>query len=589
MILLHRPTREYVIPVSRTLLSIRFEAQVDFNKDWVVVYWNRFYESVRYQSPCRFLGGDGELDSFLCELETNEATKYLRYYFASTDGAVYCGAEGLCASEPETCFEYLGTNECDVFTTPDWAKGAIVYQVFPERFENGNPALTPAGAEPWGSKPTRENFMGGDLAGILKKLDHIASLQVGILYLNPIFKSPSNHKYDTEDYYSIDPAFGTLEDLKMLTKACHARGIRVLLDGVFNHCGFYFAPFQDVLKKGESSAYKDWFFVDSYPVSTDPLNYDCVGYYKWMPKMRMKNPEVRKFFLDVGAYWLREADIDGWRLDVADEVDFTFWQEFRRAMHAIKPDALLIGESWKDAGDMLRGDQMDSVMNYLFRSDLIGFFVNNEPAARFDARLQRLQWIYPQAAQQTLYNLIGSHDTERFLTLCGGDKRKLMLAAAFQMAYSGMPAVYYGDEIGMFGENDPDCRKAMEWAMVDEALFSYYRKLAALRTQEAALRLGDIHTVHVSDQSYAFSRHLGAETIYAVFNRSGETLRLTIPALECEKASARLLLSGESVALKDIDDNDRFYRSDRMRYRSSFSVVLPAYGAEYLKIKEETV
>lgn len=589
MTILHRPTREYVIPVSRYKLSIRFECQPDWNKDWNVVYWNRFNESVRYRRSCHFLGGDGMLDSFICDLETDESTKYLRYYIASSDETVFCGANGVVTAPPEACFEYLYTNERDIFQTPDWAKGAILYQVFPERFENSDPELTPSVAETWGSKPTRENFMGGDLRGIIRRLDHLVALHVDILYLTPIFKSPSNHKYDTADYFSIDPAFGTAEDLKELTKGCHARGIRVLLDGVFNHCGYAFALFQDVLEKGDQSQYWNWFFVDSSPVETNPHNYDCVGYYKWMPKMRMSNPEVRAFFLNVGKFWIREADIDGWRLDVADEVDFTFLQEFRREIHSVKPYALLIGETWKDAGDMLRGDQMDSVMNYLFRNCLIDFFAKDEPAQNFDAQLQRLQRLYPQPAQQVLYNLIGSHDTERFLTLCGGDMRKLMLAAVFQMTYTGMPAIYYGDEIGMTGENDPDCRKAMDWNHIDEGLLSFYQRLTALRRQEQALQLGDFHSVHVSEHSYAFARHLGAETVYAVFNRSGEVVQLKIPVMESEANRAHSLLNEGSFQLNPIDDNDRFYRQDRMRYRSSFSVVLPAYGAEILKIKEETV
>jgi glycosidase len=276
-------------------------------------------------------------------------------------------------------------------------------------------------------------------------------------------------------------------------------------------------------------------------------------------------------------------------LDVADEVDFTFWQEFRRAIRAIKSDAILIAETWKDGGDMLRGDQMDSVMNYLFRNALIGFFAKNGSARKFDSRLQQLRRLYPESAQQVLYNLIGSHDTERFLTLCGGDTRKLKLAALFQMTYPGMPAIYYGDEIGMTGENDPDCRKAMDWNNQNEALLSFYRNITALRAQEEALRLGDVHTVHVSEDTYAFARRLGAETIYVLLNRSAESQQLTIPALERAHSIAISLLSGDEISLHPIDDNDRFYRQDRMRYRSSFSVVLPAYGAEILKIKEETV
>ncbi len=588
MAIIHRPTREYVMPVSRKRIVVRFECPAGLGNDWRIVYWNRFNERQRFSASCRFVGGDGFFDCFIGEIETEESVKYIRYYFEANGGSICYGPNGQTAVPPDTHFEYLYTNECDVFDIPEWAKGAIVYQIFPERFQNGDPSNDPAGVEPWGSVPLRTGFMGGDLAGIIAKLDYLAALHVDLIYLTPIFKAPSNHKYDTEDYFLVDPSFGTLEDLRKLTAQCHARGIRVMLDGVFNHCGYTFGPFQDVLMKGEASPYKDWFLVDSFPVQTEPQNYECVGYYKWMPKMRMKNPDVRKFFLEVGQYWIKEADIDGWRLDVADEVDFTFWQEFRKAVKAIKPDALLIAETWKDGGDLLRGDQMDSVMNYLFRDAMVAYFANNEPAEAFDGRIQRLQRLYPMPSQSVLYNLIGSHDTDRFLTLCGGDKRRLMLAAAFQMTYSGMPAIYYGDEIGMTGGNDPDCRKAMDWDGADNALLAYYRRLAELRQAEPALRYGAFETIISDGDIYGFARRFNKETIYVLFNRSDMVVSQKIPAFE-SGGKLQSLLDGKLYSLNPIDENDRFYRSDRMRYQTSFSAVLPAYCVEIIKIKEETV
>lgn len=583
----HRPTREYVMPVSRNRIAVRFECPAGFGDGWKIVYWNRFREQQRFSIPCRFLGGDDAYDSFLCEIETEESVKYLRYYFAADGGSLCFGPNGPESAPPETSFEYLYTNECDIFETPEWVKGAVIYQIFPERFCNGDASNNPAGAEPWGSMPTRTNFMGGDLAGITARLDYLAALHVDILYLTPIFKAPSNHKYDTEDYFAVDPAFGTLEDLRELTAQCHARGMRVILDGVFNHCGYTFAPFQDVLEKGEASPYKDWFFVQSYPAQTDPHNYECVGYYKWMPKMRMKHPDVRRFFLRVGEYWIKEADVDGWRLDVADEVDFTFWPEFRRVVKAVKPDALLLGETWKDGGDMLRGDQMDSVMNYLFRNAMISFFAKSEPAEAFDGRLQRLQRIYPQPAQPVLYNLIGSHDTDRFLTLCGGDNRKLMLAAAFQMTYSGMPAIYYGDEIGMTGDNDPGCRGAMAWDGAAAGLLAYYRQLTALRQEQPALRHGSFETIHCAGDTYGFARRLNGETVYVLFNRSDAAVSVNVPVFE-GNGKLQSLLDGRVYPLRPISGNDRFYRQDRMRYQTSFSAVLPAYCVEILKNREES-
>ena len=205
--------------------------------------------------------------------------------------------------------------------------------------------------------------MGGDLRGIMKKLDHIQSLGATCLYLTPIFKAPANHKYDTADYYEIDPAFGTKEDLRALVTEIHRRGMRILLDGVFNHCGFFWPPFQDLLAEGESSRYRDWFFPHSLPVTTEPCNYDCVGHYKWMPKLNLANPATEEYFIEVGKYWIRNFDIDGWRLDVADEIPTAFWTAFSTAIRRLKPDALLLGETWGDAGKLLAPNRLHTAMN----------------------------------------------------------------------------------------------------------------------------------------------------------------------------------------------------------------------------------
>ncbi len=585
LVFMHDAIREYVYPVERNKLVLKIKCSKAAGKRWEIVYWNRFYGDKVSRAALKHLARNSELDCFYCEVEFEEPVRYLRYCFAATDsgGTVYFGPNGAGNSIPERCYEYLYTNSLDVFKVPEWARGAVAYQIFPERFFNGDSTNDPEGALEWTGEPTRTNFFGGDLKGIIAKLDYISSLGAEILYLNPIFASPSNHKYDTSDYFTIDPAFGTLDDLKTLTHECHKKGLRVLLDGVFNHCGFEFAPFQDVLKRGEQSRYKDWFYIDSFPVVTDPPNYECVGYYKWMPKINFASNEARAYFLNVGLYWIREAGIDGWRLDVADEADFSFWQEFRRVIKLVNPDAILIGETWKDGRDLLRGDEMDSVMNYLFRDAAVDFFAKQSISAEeFDSRIASMLSIYPLNVYPVLYNLIGSHDTERFLTLCGNDKRKMKLAAVFQMTFSGMPAVYYGDEIGMDGGNDPDCRKAMNWDNPDEDMLGFYKRMIALRKSESCLKYGDYSTVLCGEGCIAFARRCNDETVYAVFNNSGQEKTLTVPVYEREGTTLKSILNG-SIYTSAETSRGSHYCGDVHEYESEFKLVLPAYRLDVIK------
>ena len=584
VMMMHEPTREYAYPVARDRLVLRLKCLRDDAGSFFAYYCNRFHDAefTRLQMDCT--GRDGEYSYYSCEIATGEAVKYIRYYFerAGEEGSVCFGVNGMESLRPSQCFEYLYTNECDVFAVPEWAAGAVFYQVFPERFCNGDPTNDPDNTQPWGGSPTRDNFFGGDLKGILSRLDYIAGLGADVIYLNPVFKSPSNHKYDTEDYYAIDPSFGTMEDMKELVQGCHSRGLRVVLDGVFNHCGYMFPPFQDVLKNGAMSAYADWFFIDSFPVRTDPLNYECVGYYKWMPKLRLKNRAVREYFINVGTWWIRETGVDGWRLDVADEVDFTFWQEFRRAVKSVREDAILIGETWKDGRNLLCGDQMDSVMNYLFRDAAVAFFAQNGISAeQFDNRIQRMLSLYPRMVYPVLYNLIGSHDTPRFLTLCGGDPDRMRLAVAFQMAFPGAPAVYYGDELAMAGENDPDCRHTMDWERGDRYMLAFYRQLISLRRENPALRHGGFQSVVCQDGVYGFARTLEGETVYVLLNNSGEERRFSVPLLG--RGPLKSLMDGHIYAPDEADGAERFFHSDSNRYVAKIGMALPARRFDIIK------
>ena len=319
-----------VYPENRRLLSFRLRTGREDAAECVLVIYSRTtpdrIRKFRMQCALR----DGEADYYSVEVPFSKVARYQKYYFEikGRDGEhLYLTTWGLQEKTPEDgFFEFLYANGKDCLRIPEWAPGQVYYQIFPDRFRNGCTENDPPDCAAWGSVPDREHFMGGDLQGILEKLDYLAALGIQCLYLTPIFKGDFNHKYATTDYFEIDPCFGSKEEFTSLVEGCHERGIRILLDGVFNHCGTHFAPFMDLLEKQEESSYKDWFFVTEYPVRLSHHSYECVGAYKWMPKLNTANCEVRKFILEVMDYWLGNFHIDGWRLDVADEVDGSVWR-----------------------------------------------------------------------------------------------------------------------------------------------------------------------------------------------------------------------------------------------------------------------
>lgn len=539
--IIHRPTSDYIYPSSRNTLELQLitaRADADEVELW---YWMRYETDpakIRRQQLHVSLQ-DALHDYYRTTVCTGQIAAYTRYCFhlkAETD-ELWLGANGLQDTEPHmngNFFEFLWPNPTDGFSAPAWRSRQVYYQIFPERFKNGDPSRTPPSVEDWGSAPTRENFMGGDLAGITQQLDYIQSLGVTCLYLTPIFRAPSNHKYDTVDYFEIDPAFGTKDDLRRLVDGVHARGMRIILDGVFNHCGYWWDKFQDVVKNGKASPYRSWFFIHSYPVDAEQQNYDCVGHYKWMPKLNLADPDARDYFLSVGRYWLEEFGIDGWRLDVADEAPTQFWEHFSDAIKKENPEALLLGETWADAHRLLAPDRLDSAMNYLFRDAAADWLAKDRISpAELDHRLNRMLSLYPWETALRLYNPLDSHDTERFRWLCR-DKRRHALAAALQMTFPGCPAVFYGDEVGLSGGNDPDCRLAMEWdeEKQDKELLALYRKLIGIRRESPSLLRGDFRTCLCDDVSnvYAFRRTCGEDESLVVLNAGSEPVKTKIAA-----------------------------------------------------------
>ena len=473
--------------------------------------------------------------------------------------------------------ERLDRWECDPaqvrsIDVPDWAKGAVVYQIFPERFASGDDTLTPQGAAEWGAEPHWLEFQGGDLIGIAEKAGYLAELGVDMIYLNPIFTSPSTHRYDAVDFYQVDPALGGNAGLRRLVDAMHDQGIRVIVDASFNHCHPAFFAFADIIEKGPDSEYSDWFVINSYPprvtVRTeklesfkDPAAYvqylervrasgvevvesDDPGppvepsYEAWygvptLPRINLANPEARQYFLSVATYWVEEFGIDGWRMDVARYVDFDFWPEFRRAVKAVNPDAYLLAEIMGDAGPWLGGDAFDATMNYTFRQLCLDFLATD----RIDGPgmadgLARMYSMYAPDAVAVSQNLIGSHDTARFLHEADENADRLRLATVLQMTLPGAPGVYYGDEVGMSGGEEPGSRGAFPWH--DEAgwqrrQLDTVRSLGRLRRAMPALRHGSLRIVGVTDEAIAFVRMHGEQRLLVGVNRGTQAAALSLP------------------------------------------------------------
>jgi glycosidase len=469
------------------------------------------------------------------------------YYFILFDGKMsvyYYNNEfyETLAYERQLYFQFHYLRQEDIAHVPQWAKEAVIYQIFPDSFVASKGDFLSEGISiTLGNNLYSRNRLGGTLDGILENLGYLVDLGINCIYLNPIFTARSYHKYDTIDYFSIDPCFGDNEKFKRLVEKCHELNIRVILDGVFNHCGTSFFAFMDVLEKQEASKYRDWFFIKDFPVKIDdPPNYVCFAYVKDMPKLNTGNPKVKDYFLDVATYWIKEADIDGWRFDVADEVNHDFWREFRKSVKSVKKDAFLIGEVWDGSKAFLQGDQFDSLMNYGFTNACVDFFAKRSiNAEQFDARVNFLLMRYKQNIQYAQMNLLGSHDTTRFLSLCGGDVRKLKLAALFLMTHVGIPSIYYGDEKGLTGiGKDEEYRKPMLWMddSYSKEIFNFYKKLVSIRRRYMPIMLGNYTTVKadIGKNLYVFSRREGEEKLTIALN-NGERVQNLELSVENER------------------------------------------------------
>ena len=528
----HDMDKRFCYAIDKDLFVIRVQVKKDDMKEVILHYEDKYIpmerKDTRMTLPMKKVATSQFHDYYEAQLRMNLIC--LRYFFEFTDmqgEKVYYGNyefDKECITNRDRMFDCpQNLREEEMFEVPQWAANKVVYQIFPSRFA----ATQPVDKKLWYKAPiTPMDDLHGNLRGIIEHLDYIKDLGIDVVYLTPIFKSNSCHKYDTIDYYQVDPSFGTTEDLKELVKKSHERGMKVVLDAVYNHTGREFFAFQDILEKGEKSKYLDWYFIDELPPRGEwgeIPNFKCFGYYGGMPKLNLKNPEVEKYITDVACYWIKECDIDGWRLDVGDEISHFFWKNFRKAIKAVKKDMLIIGEIWHYAGDFLEGDEWDTVMNYPFYLNLIDLLADEKiNVSQFVQNLGYLKGRLNKKCYPLMWNLIDSHDTARFLHLCHDNKKKQHLAAAFQLLLPGMPMVYYGDEYAMPGANDPDCRRGMYWdeEYQDKEMYNWYKKLMQIRKAHACIVEGEmIKTITNDDEdTIVMIRKNGEETIAILFN-----------------------------------------------------------------------
>lgn len=467
------------------------------------------------------------------ELETENE----RWYYFE-DGFV-CEEQMHLQGRSRQCFTFPWMNPADINRTPYWVNDTVWYQIFPDRFCNGDETINPKNTKPWKYESIQGHnvFYGGDLQGIIDKLDYLQELGITGIYTTPLNESPSNHKYDTTDYENIDPCFGDDEVMKTFVAEAHKRGIRVMIDAVFNHCGYFFKPWQDVLKKGKESAYYNWFMINEYPFSDQ---WDAAkkgqlytfAFFDAMPKLNTNKQEVRDYLIQVACDWVRKYDVDGIRMDVANEVSHTFCKELRKALKAIKPDLYLLGEIWHDAMPWLRGDEYDSVMNYPLAGSMKDFFLDKSLSGEdFEFMINRCYTNYMQQTNDVLFNMLDSHDTVRLRSVVGGlDVYNCLLGLLFTMP--GSVCIYYGTEIGMEGGFDPDCRRCMPWEDIEQGKFNEQitltRQLIKLRKEEPLMRERNFHfpSDYKNPRVIQFQKIGWGEILEVIVNSSEEDIEI---------------------------------------------------------------
>ena len=553
--IMHVPDSKYCFPLDehRLVLRLRLDRKDSIEKV-EVIYECKYVIHENQKSVCMERRYEDRLYAYY-ETELLLTDVRLAYVFRIwEDGkGYYFSEDGLSETYDFTLgyfnfFQLPYINKADVHEEVDWMREAVFYEIFVDRFCIGAEDKDKSYINmKWGDKPAPKSFAGGDIPGITKKLDYISGLGVNVLYLTPIFRAVSNHKYDISDYHTVDEHFGSNEDFGCMVKEAHKRGMRVVLDAVFNHCSEFLPQFQDVRRQGKDSPYFDWFIIDGDKPDRDQLNYEVFSFCAYMPKLNTSNKEVQEFLLDIAVSWIRKYDIDGWRLDVSDEISHDFWRTFRKRVKEVKKDCVIIGENWHDANSFLRGDQYDSIMNYAFTKACLDYYVfENFGAQEFAWKLNGLLMRNTGQVNTMMMNLLDSHDTDRFYTSVCRNKDKVLSAIAVMCMFPGAPCIYYGTEILLEGGYDPDNRRCFDWNREnwDEDFYKRVTDLLELRRQKV-VQQGEIR-ITSKGELFCLSRFLGEEEFLLMVNESEAEA-----AVQCKGnvlIGNHLILNGESGA-----------------------------------------
>jgi cyclomaltodextrinase len=536
----HIPLSQYAFTNSETSMTIRIRTAKDNLLACTLWYGDRVYP----KDPILFTPLSMEKvasDLYFDYYEVTFESPYTRvcYYFELEDQeeSTYLYADIFSKKLPKErseFYQYPFMRREEISTVPEWLKHAVVYNIFPDSFASGYRTISASGNETtWERGLSLHSRLGGTIPGITENLDYIAQLGFNCIYLNPLFVAGEYHKYDILDYHHVCPNMGTDADFHALVDKAHEMGLRVVIDGVFNHCSWQFFAFDDVVHYGESSRYKDWFYDLRFPVvrpeTSDAVpNYSCFAYERKMPKLNSSNPEVQAYFCEVGRYWIEQFHVDGWRLDVANELDRDFWRAFKKATRQADPESVMIGEIWESAESWLRGDMFDSAMNYDFRKNCRDFFgLEAINALEFSGRITDMMYRYPTGILQGQLNLLDSHDVNRFMSYCQNDIRRFRLAEVFLFTSPGAPSVFYGDELGMDGNSEFTLRGPMPWKGPKHDEREFFRQLITLRKENEALMTGTFQTTAASESGLLiYRRELPGQKITIALNGRNGTVSI---------------------------------------------------------------
>lgn len=574
----HRTDENYCYPLCENRILISIKTGYDIDK--VVLYYGDPFSHGIAGGNDNWKGVPVEITKCihlkyhkLWQVEVVPEFKRCKYYFE-----LHSGEEVMCMMEDDfyppshmtntgatgQYFMFPWLNKGDIVKVPEWVKDTVWYQIFPERFCNGNPERNNEYVKPWRSeKVSWDDWYGGDLEGITMKLQYLYDLGITGIYLNPIFLAGSNHKYETTDYEIIDPGFGDDKVLRNLVDTAHSMGIRIMLDGVFNHCGHMNPRWLDVVEKGPDSEWYDWFFVNKWPFDkgsdTRDGKYYSFAFAAWMPKLNTNNKEVINYLTNVCKNWIKKYDIDGIRFDVGNEVSHLFLKHLNKELKAIKPDFYLMGEIWNDSESWLKGDEYDAVMNYPLVNSVTAFWTNdNFDNKEFEYALNRCYNLYRRQQMEVAFNLFDSHDTDRIMHRVNNNIDALYQQIILLFTMAGSPCIYYGTEIGMRGSFDPDCRRCMPWDEIESGKYDeridFVKKIIKLRKSIKAFKTLDVEYIYDIDN--------GKVLHYKKQDNSGHKYHII---LNCSKNQISYEINGK-ILLSNKYDNGRILQNGAVIY-----------------------